>query len=208
MEQSAWDAGLLYRIGKIANSRRTLDEALNEIIALLAQRTGCQACFVYVPDRSSGEMILRASHAPPSWEPGSRGEGALSVPLTGSNNSQGVLDIYFHGHREATPAEVTFAAFVAQQIGGAVERAGLEAENARLLEEVRRTRSQLEVRKVVERAKGILQRRLHLTEEEAYLRLRNESRRLRTPMKQLADAIILQESQNAGAKSFLNWFNS
>ena len=52
---------------------------------------------------------------------------------------------------------------------------------------------QLETRKAVERAKGILQRRQSLTEEEAYLRMRNESRRLRRPMKELAEAIILSE---------------
>ena len=52
---------------------------------------------------------------------------------------------------------------------------------------------QLETRKLVERAKGILQRQLSLTEEDAYLRMRNESRRLRRPMKELAEAIILAE---------------
>jgi AmiR/NasT family two-component response regulator len=59
-------------------------------------------------------------------------------------------------------------------------------------------KSQLETRKAVERAKGILQQRLHLTEEQAYLRMRNESRRLRRPMKELADAIILSESLSRG----------
>ena len=52
---------------------------------------------------------------------------------------------------------------------------------------------QLETRKLVERAKGILQFKFSLTEEEAYLRLRNESRRLRRPMRDLAEAIILTE---------------
>ena len=52
---------------------------------------------------------------------------------------------------------------------------------------------QLETRKFVERAKGILQSKYKLTEEEAYLRLRNESRRLRRPMRELAEAIILAE---------------
>jgi uroporphyrinogen-III synthase len=45
----------------------------------------------------------------------------------------------------------------------------------------------------VERAKGILQQKHALSEEEAYLRLRNESRRLRRPMRDLAEAIILAE---------------
>ena len=51
----------------------------------------------------------------------------------------------------------------------------------------------LETRKLVERAKGILQHKYTLTEEEAYIRLRNESRRLRRPMRELAEAIILAE---------------
>ena len=57
----------------------------------------------------------------------------------------------------------------------------------------------LEKRKVVERAKGLLQRRHNLTEEEAYLQLRNESRRLRRPMKELAEAIIFAEDLNKRA---------
>jgi AmiR/NasT family two-component response regulator len=69
----------------------------------------------------------------------------------------------------------------------------LEEENARLTAETEDMKRQLETRKAVERAKGILQRRHNLTEEEAYLRMRNESRRLRRPMKELADAIILAE---------------
>ena len=54
----------------------------------------------------------------------------------------------------------------------------------------------METRKAVERAKGILESRYKLTEEEAYLRMRNESRRLRRPMKELAEAIILAEEMS------------
>ena len=50
-------------------------------------------------------------------------------------------------------------------------------------------------------AKGILQQRHGLTEEEAYLRLRNESRRLRRPMKELAEAIILAEDLSRKTES-------
>jgi GAF domain-containing protein len=45
-------------------------------------------------------------------------------------------------------------------------------------------------RKLVERAKGILQHRRRLSEEEAYLLLRNNSRRRRIPMASLAKEII------------------
>jgi uroporphyrinogen-III synthase len=53
---------------------------------------------------------------------------------------------------------------------------------------------ELETRKLVERAKGLLQQKLHLTEEDAYLQLRNESRRQRRPMRDLAEEIISKES--------------
>ncbi len=79
-------------------------------------------------------------------------------------------------------------------MGGAIARARLEEENARLQEESLEIKRQLETRKLVERAKGILQRDLQLTEEEAYLRLRNESRRQRRPMRELAQAIVDGES--------------
>ena len=78
-------------------------------------------------------------------------------------------------------------------MGGAIARAVLADENQRLMLEALEMKRRLEERKLVERAKGILQYKHKLTEEEAYLRLRNESRRLRRPMKDLAEAIILTE---------------
>jgi DNA-binding NarL/FixJ family response regulator len=81
--------------------------------------------------------------------------------------------------------------FVGEQLGLAVAKSQLEDENNRLLEETLEIRRALETRKVMERAKGILQRSLGLSEEEAYLRLRDQSRHRHKPMKELADAIIL-----------------
>lgn len=75
----------------------------------------------------------------------------------------------------------------------AISKSLLEEENARLLDETQEMKRELATRKLVERAKGILQQKHGLTEEDAYLRLRNQSRRLRRPMKELAEAIILAE---------------
>ena len=83
--------------------------------------------------------------------------------------------------------------FIGEQLGGAISKSLLEEERARLLEETQEMKRALETRKVMERAKGILQQRHQISEEEAYLRLRNQSRRLRRPMKELAEAIILAE---------------
>jgi AmiR/NasT family two-component response regulator len=91
--------------------------------------------------------------------------------------------------------------FIGEQMGGAISKSSLSETNARLMEETLEMRRQLETRKLVERAKGILQQRHGLTEEEAYLRLRNESRRLRRPMKELAEAIILAEDLSRKTES-------
>jgi uroporphyrinogen-III synthase len=45
----------------------------------------------------------------------------------------------------------------------------------------------------VERAKGILQRDLGLSEEQAYLALQKQSRQKRKAMREVAEAIILSE---------------
>lgn len=51
----------------------------------------------------------------------------------------------------------------------------------------------LEARKVIERAKGILMQRLHVSERDAYERLRQRARDRRTKMKDIAKAIVEAE---------------
>lgn len=120
-------------------------------------------------------------------------EALLSVPLVSGGDVIGVINVHHREPHEHTAEEIGMLVFIGEQLGVAIAKAGLEEENARLLETTLEMRRELETRKLVERAKGILQRRHSLTEEDAYLRLRDQSRRLRRPMKELAEAIILSE---------------
>ncbi len=120
-------------------------------------------------------------------------EAFLSVPLVNKGDLIGVINVHHRGQHEHSPEEVALLTFVGEQMGTAISHSGLQEENARLHEEALEAKRALEVRKLVERAKGLLQQRHNLSEEEAYLRLRNESRRLRRPMRDLAEAIILAE---------------
>ena len=52
---------------------------------------------------------------------------------------------------------------------------------------------QLETRKLVERAKGILQRELKLSEEEAYRAMQRQSQQMRKSMKEISESIILND---------------
>jgi uroporphyrinogen-III synthase len=117
----------------------------------------------------------------------------LSVPLVSGGTVIGVLNVHHREVHEHTPEEIALLTFIGEQMGGVIVRAELEEDNRRLEGEANEMKRKLEERKLVERAKGILQQRHGLTEEEAYLRLRNESRRMRRPMKDLAEAIILAE---------------
>jgi signal transduction protein with GAF and PtsI domain len=130
-------------------------------------------------------------------------EAFLSVPVVNKGKAIGVINVHHREQHAHAVNEVATIQFIGEQMGSAISKSLLEEENARLSEETAEMKRQLETRKAVERAKGILQRRQNLTEEEAYLRMRNESRRLRRPMKDLAEAIILAEELNrkeAGAE--------
>jgi len=104
-----------------------------------------------------------------------------------------VINVHHREPHEHGPEEIGTLVFIGEQLGVAIAKAALQEENQRLLEATLEMRRELETRKLVERAKGILQRKRQLTEEEAYMRLREQSRRLRRPMKELAEAIILNE---------------
>jgi signal transduction protein with GAF and PtsI domain len=113
-------------------------------------------------------------------------EAFLSVPIVSGGESIGVINVHHRESHSHTQEETATLIFIGEQMGGAVAK-------ARLMEEAANVRRQLEERKIVERAKGILQRKHNTTEEDAYFRLRNQSRRLRRPMRELAEAIILAE---------------
>src|SRR5204863_7697 len=70
----------------------------------------------------------------------------------------------------------------------------LESENSNLSQ-------QLETRKIVERAKGILQRDLSLDEEQAYLALQRQSRQKRKSMREVAEAVVLTDELRRGSQS-------
>jgi two-component system, response regulator PdtaR len=60
--------------------------------------------------------------------------------------------------------------------------------------ETRRLRQTLEERKIIERAKGRLMDRLHLSEEDAFRRLRRGAMNSRRPMVEIARALLVSES--------------
>ena len=64
MEPVSSHVALLHRISNIVSSELSLDEMLGEVVGLTVQVTDCDACLVYLLDRDTDEVVLRASQVP------------------------------------------------------------------------------------------------------------------------------------------------
>lgn len=119
--------------------------------------------------------------------PEDRFEAMLCAPVICANRVVGVLNLQ---HREPyvhTDLQRRLVSTIGVLVGAEIERARLETENSELT-------NRLETRKVVDKAKGILQRDLNLSEDEAYRAMQRESRQRRKSMREIADAILLSDS--------------
>src|SRR5437016_7921052 len=113
-------------------------------------------------------------------------EAFLSVPLMCRGGVVGVINLQHKQHHVYRRREIRLISTIGFLVGAEIELARLEDANLSLAD-------QLETRKVVERAKGILQRDLGLSEEQAYLTLQRQSRQKRKPMKEIGEAIVLSD---------------
>lgn len=123
--------------------------------------------------------------------PEDRFEAFLSVPILSRGRLVGVINLQHRTSHVYSQQEIRLLSTLGFLVGAEIEMARLESENQELSE-------QLETRKVVERAKGILQRDLKLSEPEAYALLRRQSQERRRSMGQIAEAIVLSESLRQG----------
>ena len=116
-----------------------------------------------------------------------RFEGVVSSPLFDGGAVAGLLNVCRSRALPLQAREVAFLLNLSEPIGSLM--AG-EMARALLTREVDKLTQQLADRKLMERAKGLLQSSYHLTEEQAYFAIRNASRRARTPMRQVAEQVI------------------
>lgn len=120
-------------------------------------------------------------------------EALISVPLISGGEVIGVLNVHHREPHVHAPGEISLLSFLGEQMGGAIAYSQIAKENLKLQEEALQIKQQLEDRKLVERAKGILQNLYGLSEQDAYYRLREGSRRHRKPVREIAQAVILVE---------------
>ncbi len=113
----------------------------------------------------------------------------LSVPMTVKGNVIGVVNCYTTMPYKFTKSDIHLLSTVADQAAVAIE-------NTELMVKTRVIQEELETRKKIERAKGILMKTQGLSEDESYNLLRKSSMNKRVSMKEIAEAIILAHEIN------------
>jgi uroporphyrinogen-III synthase len=113
-------------------------------------------------------------------------EAMLAVPIQSAGKIVGVINLQHKRPYQHSPDQVRLLTTIGFLVGAEIERARLDLENLQLSE-------RLETRRIVDRAKAVLQRDLGVTEQEAYHALQRESRDRRKSMREIADAILLSD---------------
>jgi uroporphyrinogen-III synthase len=161
-----------------------------EIIDRLSLKSG-QGITGWVARHMEPVVIARGAYNDPRFQlfnelPEDRFEAFLSVPIASGGRHVGVINVQNRAEHSYSKREIGLIATLGFLVGAEVERARLESENLHLSD-------RLEARKIIERAKGILQRNWNVCEDDAHRTLQRESQQRRKSMREVAEAIILSE---------------
>ncbi len=118
----------------------------------------------------------------------------LSVPLIFKGKVIGVLNCYTVKPHHFSAGEIRMIKSIAGQ-------AAIVIENFRLVIESQVIQEELEARKLIERAKGVLMKRENLNEQGAYKLIRKYSMDKRKTMKEVSEAILLGEEMRKFSSS-------
>lgn len=184
------DSCFLYALEQDELILRASKNAHPEVVDRLRLRLG-QGITGWVAQHRKPVAVAVDAHKDPRFRlfkelPEDQFQAFLSVPVLCRGRVVGVINLQNREPHEYTDREIKLVSTIGFLAGAEIEMARLQSENHLLSEK-------LETRKLIERAKGILQRDLKLTEEEAYLTLQRQSRQRRKSMKDVAEAIVLGE---------------
>jgi len=161
-----------------------------EVVDRLKLRVG-QGITGWVAEHLEPVALARNAFQDPRFNyfselPEDRFEAFLSVPILCRGRVVGVINLQHRLPHVHSPRDIKLISTLGFLVGAEIERARLESEVSQLSE-------RLETRKLIERAKGILQHDLGLSEEDAYRLLQRKSRQMRKPMKEVAEAVVISD---------------
>lgn len=119
-------------------------------------------------------------------------EAILCTPIVCATRVVGVINLQHRLPYSHSSVEVRLLSLIGYLVGAEIERARLDTENLQLVD-------RLETRKAIDRAKGLLQRDLNLSEDDAYRIMQKESRQRRKTMREIAEALLLNDDMKRAA---------
>jgi len=117
----------------------------------------------------------------------------LCAPLAVKGKVIGVINCYTSKPYEFTKMDIDIITYIANQAAVAIE-------NTELMVKTKVIQEELESRKKIERAKGILMKNENMGEEEAYMMLQKYSMDRRKSMREVSEAIIISEEMRKAIK--------
>lgn len=115
----------------------------------------------------------------------------LAVPMVVKDKAVGIINVYTKGPHVFTRDEINVLQMIANQ-------AAVSVENTKLMEEALKAKEALETRKIVERAKGVLMKMQHVSEDQAYRMINKKSMDSCRSMKDIAESILLMADFQQG----------
>jgi len=119
-----------------------------------------------------------------------RFESAVSVPILEAGRLAGIANFCRSQADSFGSKEVAFLSGLSLPLGSLLTVLAFQFEKTRLQTDLEKLNQKLADRKLLDRAKGILQSRFGWTEEESYYHLRRTSRQSRMPMRDIAQHVI------------------
>lgn len=110
-------------------------------------------------------------------------EAFLSIPILSKRVVIGVINVQHRHKHDHSQLEKNLLCAMGKLVGVTVE-------NALLIEETLVLKDALEIRKLVEKAKGIIMKKTGLSEDESYRKLQQESMRSGKSLKEIAEAVL------------------
>ncbi len=115
----------------------------------------------------------------------------LAVPMMIRDRAVGVIGTY-------TSVPHSFSGEEIKIMQGVANQAAVAIENTKLLNRIGEMEENIETRKLVEKAKGILMKESGLSEQDAYRAINKKSMDVRKPMKAVAEAIVMAWEMKRG----------
>jgi uroporphyrinogen-III synthase len=148
----------------------------------------------WVAEHGESVVITESSYTDSRFKffsnlPEDKYEAFMSVPIIYKNKVGGVINIQHRKAYRHSEGEFNLLQTIGRLVGGAVE-------NALLIEQSLALKEALELRKLLDRAKGILMKRKKISEEDAFKLIQKQSMDKRKSVKEIVEAILLSDEMD------------